>query len=66
MTTSQKAVRFEIEYDDGTVLRLSGEDAERHLRWVNTLCSLGAMHGFSGGHPEVRWQREQRAPGREA
>ena len=55
-----RAVRFEIEYADGTVSRLEGADAEQHLRWLDSMCSLGAMHGFAS-RPKVRWATTKRA-----
>jgi hypothetical protein len=52
---SQRAcIRFEIEYDDGTVHTLTGEDADFHFRWADSACCLSSLRG---GMPsrEVAW-----------
>jgi hypothetical protein len=40
-----KCVRFEIEYDDGQIIRLSGEAAERHLAALEAACIDVHIHG---------------------
>ncbi len=41
-----KAVRFEIEYDDGSVVSFLGEHAERQLKWLDGCCMVAHIHGM--------------------
>jgi hypothetical protein len=41
-----RVVRFEMEHEDGTILRLCGEGAELHVKALNAACSFAAAHGW--------------------
>lgn len=47
--SEKKCIRFELEYDDGTISRLTGEDAAAHFKKVNSM--VGFMSLRMGGIP---------------
>ena len=49
-----KAVRVEIEFDDGMITRLSGEEAERHRQACNNMCVMASVHGSE--FPKFDWE----------
>lgn len=42
-----KAIRFEVEHEDGTVVRYVGPDAQRHLEALDAACDIAWSHGKS-------------------
>ena len=44
-----RCVRFEIEYEDGEIIRWVGDKAEQHHGNLDTGCALAWAHGF---HPD--------------
>lgn len=58
---SRKVVRFELEYEDGEIVRLTGDDAHGHLENING--QLGFLQARNPGclshWPERRWETVQ-------
>jgi len=52
--TDPKAIRVEIEFDDGRIIRLAGDDAERWSQAANGQAVFNAVHGLP--FPELPWQ----------
>lgn len=48
-----RCVRFELEMEDGTVMRLTGEAAERHVQNLNSACAMAGIHGWVPENPPV-------------
>lgn len=46
-----RVVRFEIEFDDGRVVFLEGDDAQRHAQFLDSCCVLAHIHGMGGPQP---------------
>lgn len=44
-------IRFELEMADGSILRLTGEAAQKHVEALNAACSMAAIHGFGMAVP---------------
>jgi len=52
--SDKKLVRVELEYDNGEIHRLTGEDAEKWLEAANGQAVMSALHGMS--FPEFKWE----------
>jgi hypothetical protein len=57
----KRVVRFEIEYDDGTIGYLEADDADRHFKWLNGCCMIDHIHGGTGpGDPPLNWKERKK------
>ena len=45
----QKLIKIELEYEDGTVLQLTGRKAEYAIEKINVACSKKYIHGLECG-----------------
>jgi len=54
MSDEKKAVRIEMEFDDGTVQRLTGEQAQKWLDAANGQAVMGWAHGME--FPQFDWE----------
>lgn len=50
-----KLIRLEFEYDDGSIQRLTGEEAHRWFREANAAVTISTIHGapFPG---DFQWE----------
>ncbi len=55
--SDRKAVRFEITYDDGCVALITGDEADRHLRWLDGACGMAWVHGYLAPDPLPVWDK---------
>lgn len=52
-----RAVKFEIQYKDGTIHRLVGEDAEKWVDGLNGCCTVAGVHGMNPlADLDVSWE----------
>jgi hypothetical protein len=51
---NKKIVKVELEYDNGEIHRLTGEEAEKWLEAANGQAVLGWTHGMP--FPELEWE----------
>lgn len=51
----KKNIRVEIEFDDGTIMRLIGEQAELWQKAVESQGVMSAIHGHP--FPELKWEK---------
>ena len=49
-----KIIRVEMEYDDGRLMRLTGNAAVKWLDAANNQASIGSIHGFP--FPKIEWE----------
>ncbi len=52
-----KIVRVEIEKEDGTIIRVTGEEAEKWSKACEAMVTLSFSHGFP--FPELNWEEEK-------
>lgn len=52
--SENKMVRVEMEFEDGRIQRLSGEEAQKWLTAVNGQCTMGWVHGMP--MPQFEWE----------
>jgi len=54
MSDDKKIVRVELEYDDGSIHRLTGDDAEKWLEAANGQAVMSHIHGMP--FPSFDWE----------
>lgn len=53
---TSKVIRFEMEHEDGSVWRLSGDAAAKHVADINRLCAVACAHNAHAGMTEPPWE----------
>jgi hypothetical protein len=53
-----KTVRVEIEFEDGKIISLHGDDAQKWQELVNGMSVVHFVHG--GAQPELPWKETRR------
>jgi len=54
MPNDKKIIRVELEYDNGEIHRLTGEEAEKWLEAANGQAVMGHIHGMP--FPALDWE----------
>lgn len=49
-----KVVKVELTLEDGTVMRLTGEEAEKWSTMASSQATIAYVHGYT--YPELKWE----------